>query len=467
MHPQSHHRFGTLRLHGNDNVGAFNSSISTWIAFVVLCLLTSFGQAVFAADGDLDPTFSIDGMRQVGFPGSTAFTGYSSVRVATDAQESVFVGAEFHQLGPDSFAIAKLKPNGSNDVLFGTYGLQFVPLPFDIYALFGIFPQPDGTLMLLGAVDTESQSNPVMVRLTASGALDTAFGDGGLLVMSATPWPDAYLSFEAATRQSDGKFLFAGTCHDCSGQDATILLRISASGVPDPTFGNNGWASVVQPAGASFVFVRVDDLGRALLAGGSGTSPNRQALVLRVSPNGALDASFGTAGSGYVQINVLPNSFARAIEIDSNGAIVVALDTSFGDTPQTGLVRLLANGSRDFGYAGGFLDLTLEFGSAINTLQRRSDGRILAAGWIDHTGAYGSIGKDFLIARVLPNGSLDNSFDGNGLRRIALSATKDTAEAMVLSAGKPVIAGISYVDDVTQLGVLRMQSDLIFSNGFE
>lgn len=58
------------------------------------------------------------------------------------------------------------------------------------------------------------------------------------------------------------------------------------------------------------------------------------------------------------------------------------------------------------------------------------------------------------------------SLDTSGLRRIALSATRHTAEAMVLSAGKPVVAGISEANGVKQLGVLRLQSKLIFGDGF-
>lgn len=464
MRQTSHCDLCPTRLHQRKNVSAVKSSIHARIGFGVLCLLASLGHGALAADGDPDPTFSGDGMRQVVFAGS--YTSSSSIQVASDTQGGIFVATRYSDANIDGFKVLKITPNGYSDTAFGSVGYASVAFLESIALLHGIFPQPDGSLILLGYANLNGRRYPAMAKLTASGNNDSSFGDGGRIVITQTPWSDPDVYVAVATRLADGKLLFVGNCRDCPGSEQTFLLRTNANGVPDPSFGTNGWASVVKPPSAQFFAITADREGRVVLAGGS---TGNQALVMRVTSSGALDTTFGTAGSGYVQINVLPSSYATAIEIDSNGAVVVALVAAGNGTQsrQTGLIRLLVNGDRDLDYAGGFRDLSLEFGSEINTLQRRSDGRILAAGWIDHTGDPGVIGRDFLIARILPNGALDNSFDGNGLRRIALSTTYDSAEAMVLSAGKPVIVGISEANGVEQLGVLRMQSDLIYSNGFQ
>ena len=442
------------------------ASIRTRMSIGILCLLSSVGQVALAADGDPDSTFSSDGMRQVGFAGS--YTDEDSVQVGSDAQGGVFIATKYRSANIDGFTVLKIKPNGDNDTTFGFGGYGSVAFQSEIDELRGVFPQPDGSLVLLGVADTNPDYYPAMAKLTANGNNDSSFGDGGRLVITQTPWVDPSLFIEAATQQADGKFLFVGSC-DCAGNNETFVLRTSANGVPDPSFGINGWASFVGPSSVSYHAVTVDRTGRAVLAGRNGGISSQEGVILRVTPSGALDTSFGTAGSGFIIISEPSSSYARAIAMDSNDAMVVAL-VGVGDgtfSRRTGLARFLANGDRDLNYAGGHRDLTLEFGSEITSLQRRSDGRMVAAGWIDHTGDSGFIGRDFLIARVLPNGALDSSFDGNGLLRISLSTTRDTAEAMVLSAGKPVIAGISEASDVKQLGVLRMQSDLVFSDGFQ
>ena len=76
-------------------------------------------------------------------------------------------------------------------------------------------------------------------------------------------------------------------------------------------------------------------------------------------------------------------------------------------------------------------------------------------------------GLDFYGARTLSNGSLDNTFSGNGMARYSLSTSQDEAESMVLAAGKPLTAGISYVDGNRGVSVLRLESDLIFTDDVE
>ncbi len=74
-----------------------------------------------------------------------------------------------------------------------------------------------------------------------------------------------------------------------------------------------------------------------------------------------------------------------------------------------------------------------------------------------------------LVARTLADGTLDTSFDPglfpNGYTTIPMVENNtDAAEAMILSAGKPVVAGLSAS---TTSAVLRLESNHIFSNGLD
>lgn len=426
------------------------------------------------ADGDIDPGFA------TGSPTEIAFAGGSieDVRVAVDAAGRTLVGGTITRSGPNKdFAISRLRANGSIDTGFGFEGRRTVG--FDLVAngsdrLNGVFPQADGTILMLGVAEVADQiparAPPAIVRLTAAGNADPAFGTNGRLVVDGDPWTNPGLYMTTAAQQRDGKLLFGGYCVNCPDTYRAVVVRLTASGTIDPTFGTAGWSSVpLSVDNPRFEAMQVDDLGRIVLVGTSSTSSVYTPLVVRMTATGAADSTFG-GGSGSVALSGLPNPFlgnavARALAIDRDHSINLALGNFAALTvAATGLVRLTADGTRDMSYAGsGLRNLTLENGSRILALALRSDRRLVAAGWIDHTGGE----RDFLLARVLPDGTLDNSFDGNGVLRIAVASdNSDGAEAMTLAAGKPVVAGFMYSTG-RNIGVLRLQSDLIFSNGVE
>lgn len=429
-----------------------------------------------AADGDLDPGFGSGGIATIAFAGG----GVDNVRVAADTAGNILVGGTIGRDGGANkdFAIARLKPDGTLDNGFGFFGLRTVGI--DLVAncsdrLRAIAPQADGKVLLLGTAQKPDEivaaAPPAIVRLTAAGNVDATFGDGGHLVFDESPWPNAHLYTHAATQQPDGKLLFSGYCTGCPSTYRAFVLRVSAAGVPDAAFGTSGWASVPLTVQPRFETMAVDRRGRIVLGGMLVDGDVYHALAVRLTASGAADTGFGN-GNGEAKLLDLPNTvpggwIARAIAIGSDDSMVLAVGNYLAiDVARTGLVRLHADGTRDTGYAGsGLRNLTREDGSRINALARRGDGRVVAAGWIDHTGP---AGQDFLLTRVLANGNLDPAFDANGLVRIpVVPDNTDGAEAMILVAGKPVVAGYAYIAGRRDIGILRLQSDLIFADGLE
>jgi len=105
----------------------------------------------------------------------------------------------------------------------------------------------------------------------------------------------------------------------------------------------------------------------------------------------------------------------------------------------------------------------LENGTQLDALALQSDRRIVAAGLISHSGS----GQDVFVLRALADGSLDTSFDGNGIVRHSLDAQTDRAHALALSDGRPLIAGLARRDDSWDGFALRLSSDLIFADGVD
>jgi uncharacterized delta-60 repeat protein len=291
-------------------------------------------------------------------------------------------------------------------------------------------------------------------------------------VITNSPWAIEGLDLVATARQRDGKFVFGGWCDNCPGARAAVVLRVDANGDPDPEFSTDGWASLAVPERTRLESIAIDPAGRIVLAGFDGDlagDPHAPVLA-RFLPDGSADTSFGI-GTGYVRLTNIPNAppqggwLGRTIAADRDGSLLLSMTIDEDmDAMHAGVVRVRENGTLDttFGNAG-LRPLDLENGVVIEALAVRSDGHILAAGSISHTGG----SRDVLVARLRADGSLDSGFDGNGVVRHALDVQTDGAYALAFSAGRPVIAGIAQRGGSWDGFAIRMQSDLIFSDGLE
>ena len=459
-------------------------------------LLAASGAA--ADDGDPDPTFSGDGKALFAWP--TTYSGMDVLQVSTDGVavlgdgSVVTVGAfDTASVGDDDFdacGVAKFTPSGALDAAFGIGGWQLVyleaaPSKDDCIA---ILPVPGNGMIVVGATESMARpyEQPGLVKLRADGSLDTSFGNGGKVLITSQPFgPGAGMIFTGATRAPDGKILVYGYCMDCGhgSFEDFMVLRLNANGSVDTGFGNAGWVSFGRvdaddhylPETATTL--AVDTHGRIVIGGHREDYDDQDdrgiPMLVRLQPDGALDTSFN--GTGYRDVDLLGSYRVPAIAIDPyNDGIIVAADVNAtsGVTPGTLVFRVRRDGSLDTNFGdSGLVVLQYEDGSAITALAVRQDRRIVAAGWIDPTGADT---RNFFAARMHFNGVLDSTFDGNGVNRYTFSAgTADVqvATAMTLSGERPVIAGLltppGPFPDAYTLGVLRLQSDAIFRDGVD
>jgi uncharacterized delta-60 repeat protein len=89
---------------------------------------------------------------------------------------------------------------------------------------------------------------------------------------------------------------------------------------------------------------------------------------------------------------------------------------------------------------------------------RYRDGKIVLGGYTNQ----GGVGYDFMVARFNTDGSLDTSFDGDGIQAVDFGSYADFAYGVALQAdGKIVVAGNSYQNDTTgdDFAVARLNPD--------
>jgi uncharacterized delta-60 repeat protein len=114
-----------------------------------------------------------------------------------------------------------------------------------------------------------------LARLTKSGQLDPTFGVAGLRTVHFTG-----ASTVSSAVESDGAILLAGQTPNDAGSAFTVL-RISGDGSLDTTFGTGGR----QVLGVGMAqAITVDDLGRIIVAGFSGGTPEGSVVAYRLWP---------------------------------------------------------------------------------------------------------------------------------------------------------------------------------------
>ena len=297
-----------------------------------------------------------------------------------------------------------------------------------------VLVQPDGRIVLAG--DGAAASSFCVARLRTGGTLDTTFGSGGKRVIDFGGDDE---SVYGAALQPDGKIVLAGDSHL-----RVAVARLNPNGSLDTTFSGDGKKIFSWGALSRATAVLVAPNGKILLAGFSGPEGGN-IQVARLNANGALDTTFGTGGNAPVDFG--GDDFGVAMARQADGRILVA-----GRSSASGAVvaRLRTNGALDPDFDGDGR-VTLPGGGGATAVLVQPDRRIVVAG-----NASGS--AMMTVTRLMPNGSLDTTFDGDGTATIDFGSMADLASDAVLQPdGRIVVAGYTQADE--DVAVARINAD--------
>ena len=238
-----------------------------------------------------------------------------------------------------------------------------------------------------------------------------------------------------------------------------VSAYVSADGFLDPSFSGNGKISTPVTANSDFSKdIAVQKDGKIVAAG---NTSNLDFVVVRYNYNGSLDPSFGAGG--IVITDVSQFDLGTGVAIQSDGKIVVGGHVWFGTgADQFALLRYNSDGSLDSTFDGDGIVIT-PAGAQILDIQLQPDDKIVAAGFAA-TGATGD-SADFAVARYNPDGSLDATFGGTGLVTydfFPLVSSTEVAWSMALQPdGKIVAAGESDITSglATDIALVRFNTD--------
>ncbi len=356
-----------------------------------------FAVARFNLDGTLDASFGGTGavVTPIGSDVDRAFA------VAVQPDQKIVVAGFRRQEGVEAFALARYLPDGTLDPTFDGDGKVVTQIGSLEDTAYAVAVQGDGKIVAAGFTRTSQNKDLAVVRYLPNGSLDPAFGAAGKAVLHVGGDDEA----AAIAIQGDGKIVVAGYT-SVAGRDL-LVVRFTATGLPDPTFNGTGFQVVEFGTGNSFgEGVVLEPGGKILAAGYAHVGSVDHFAVTRLTASGALDPTL--AGTGKLTTPVGTTAQGQAIALDANGRFVVAGTARISGNDDVAIVRYNADGSIDTAFGGtGIVTQTLGTGADQGkAVAIQSDAKVLAAG----TARSGNF-EDFGLVRYLiddcGNGTID------------------------------------------------------------
>lgn len=251
-----------------------------------------------------------------------------------------------------------------------------------------------------------------LLRWNANGTLDTSFGTNGFVNFTLSfPFINGgYYPYRMAI-QSDDKIIIMGTQQNNTFPNAYWVARLLPDGALDTTFNGTGYKDVS--------FGTIQDRGTcvALQADGKillgGTSGNTAEFftVARLNSNGTLDSAFGNGGKAQISFNGA-QSFVQSMAVQLDGKIVLGGWTALG-AKDFALARVTSNGTLDtsFGTNGKVITtLNYNYSDLITDLVIEPNGKIIAGGCTSSEN-----NPWMCMVRYTSNGTVDTTFGTNGV----------------------------------------------------
>lgn len=273
----------------------------------------------------------------------------------------------------NAFALAPpLNSDAQLDKTFAAHGIAQVYFAGSESSMTqGVAVDQQGRVLVAAKIGTAAGSRFGLARLLADGSADLGFAHQGSVIAEFAP------GFEAAGSKvqvlADGRILLAGFHYENARRALPALARFDAQGNRDLTFGDNGvqivrlpgdlsmgtrdvWLPPGVPGAEACDFAVQPDGHVLLIANHQFELADHVGMLIRLKPDGTLDKTFN--GRGFVMVrHLLLNTWLSSLLLQDDGRIVVGGSIDF---PQEGLLaRYLPDGSLDERFAvDGFMAFT-------------------------------------------------------------------------------------------------------------
>ncbi|MCP4210277.1 MAG: BspA family leucine-rich repeat surface protein, partial [Halieaceae bacterium] len=408
-----------------DSAVAFNQDIGGWDISDVTTMASMLDGAGLSV-GNYDATLSGWAAQTVQSGVALGASGLQYSLSAADRQS--LIDDDSWTISGDSF-VSNTAPTAANGTILTNEDATYTFSTAD-------FNYSDGDGDPLDHVTITSVESIGILRL---GGTDMLVGSE----VSKAAIDAGYLIFTpAADASGAGYDSFDFTVNDGTGDSAgSYTMTINVSSVNDAPVFTVGDGIVTTDFGASNDYgqsVTVQSDGKILVAGSAKFGAVYDFALARYNVDGSLDTSFDGDGWATAEYGSWTQDKGYSGTVQNDGKILVAGTTNNGSTYDFTLVRFTADGTFDNSFDGdGFL--TTPIGSADDhgySVTVQSDGKILVAGESHNGSDY-----DFALVRYNTDGSLDATFDSDGILTTDFGSGDDVGNSVtVQSDGKILVA---------------------------
>jgi uncharacterized delta-60 repeat protein len=403
-------------------------------SLLLVCLVFSVNNHLHA-QAALDPNYGNNGTTVIDFATDydQAFDSYVYDDGRALIMGRVYVGPAYH------IDLCRVLADGSPDPSFGNNGRAEFP---DFSFTNGLSVRNDGKIMVVGAMNTGANVDMVALLVNENGTIDTDFGDNGFLAITVSP--DQTDSAFGIHKASGNRMLITGLVGPFQDANSCVIM-IDENGNLDPSFsddgilifGNDNYDDYVADA------VLLEDESLLVLSAAT-INGSETGLIFKFDNTGNPDVDFANAGSFSIYANGYEMG-VNSMEVLSNGNIAITGSAYDGGNGVTQVLMLNEAGEivTTFG-TNGMATASLENEDLWGyELYEQWNGKLVIMG----------LSSEFALTRLNTDGTLDLTFDGDG---VWIPAVHPLYESMV---GGRMLAG----DHLVICGsVYSAMADMIF-----
>jgi uncharacterized delta-60 repeat protein len=406
--------------------------VVTLLAAASLCVCA--GSAAAAA-GDLDPSFGSGGVARQSF----SIMGDLIAGISLQGDGKIVAGgASSNDIsGNYGFAAARFTATGQLDGGYGSGGFTRLDVPGQQLSASSTVQQADGKLLVGGTGNTQA----FIAQFGANGGLDPAYGLTTGFLSREWGLDDALNSLSLL---ASGAVLASGT-----GTDGFVMGSYTSAGNnntifnPGPT--TTKTVQLTDDPESSLASAVLPD-GRFVLAGrASTTGLDFRYAVARFLPDGTFDPSFaGGAGFLLTPAPIEDSGQINDIVIGPDSSIYAAGSTGTGEERDSVLLKYTPGGALDtsFGFAG-ISNLGVPGDDGALALAFTPDGKLAVTGTTGNGAA-----NNIFVARTTLTGAFDASFGAGGRTITDLGGDDEGVDVVVRPDLKIVVGGSSAVNGV-------------------
>ncbi len=351
--------------------------------------------ACYHADGTLDTSFGNQGVAIID-ASIGANDGAFDIVELWDGK--ILVAGSTTGLESIELVVLRLEANGDMDYSFGNSGQVRYSGGVGSWCIPSKIVVSSSNNIFIGAsINQGSTWDFVTFKLTQGGGFDANYGANGVSIILDNVSNEHLKSMHITPSE---EVIFAGNL-DYGANQSAILVKLTANGALDPAFGTMGFYKYENSTFNFFNDLLVDAQGHIIVVGHEGSGVNVDGIIMKFIPDGSLDLPFGFNGLLTMDIGVENGVYYNNIAQKADGNYI-ATGRAYGLSLQKiHAFTFDATGEADCEFAceGVYHDFDIEVTEMQQTLLAiMDDGSILTGGYLTSPDF---VGENMFVTKLL------------------------------------------------------------------